>query len=232
MVKVIYRKVKALIKYSRLLKSWGSFRRLQPFSRVFGYDRGNQSVARYYIDNFISDHASVITGKVLEIGDDTYTKRFGNDVTHSDVLHVREGNPKATIVTDLTCDIKIADETYDCIIMPQTFQFIYDMRAALFHAHRILKNKGVLLATFSGISQISRYDMERWGDYWRVTSLSCKILFEEFFETQNIKITSYGNVLAAVGFLEGLASRELKKNEMDYHDPDYEVIISVVAIKN
>jgi hypothetical protein len=34
-----------------------------------------------------------------------------------------------------------------------------------------LKPGGVLLATVSGISQISRYDMYRWGDYWRFTTL-------------------------------------------------------------
>jgi hypothetical protein len=231
MLRATYRKLKAFFRYFRLMKFWGSFRRLQPFSKVFGYDRGNQSIARYYIDNFISEHAPVINGKVLEIGDDTYTRRFGRNVTHSEVLHVSEGNPKATIVTDLTSDTSIADESFDCIIMPQTLQFIYDMRAALFHTHRILKTKGVLLATFSGISQISRYDMDRWGEYWRLTSLSCRILFEEFFETQNIRITSHGNVLAAVGFLEGLSSRELKKKELDYHDLDYEVIITVLATK-
>lgn len=95
---------------------WGNLRNVTPFSKIFGYDRGKQSIARYYIDNFISDCASDITGNVLEIGDDTYTRRFGQHVLQSDVLHVVPGNPKATIVTDLCVDKNIQNDTYDCII--------------------------------------------------------------------------------------------------------------------
>jgi hypothetical protein len=226
-----YKKIKSARKHVQRLKCWGSFRRLEPFSKVFGYDRGSQSIARYYIDEFMYKNASDIQGTVMEIGDDTYTKRLGNNIIKNDVLHVEEGNPKATIVTDLTNDSRILNETYDCIIIPQTFQFIYDFRSALLHCHRILKPKGVLLATLSGISQISRYDMNRWGDYWRFTSLSATKLFEEFFLKDNITVEVYGNVLTAVAFLEGLASRELNKSEFNFKDPDYEVIISVRAIK-
>jgi hypothetical protein len=75
----------------------------KPLSRNFGYDRGTQSVARYYIDSFIASHASDIRGEVLEIGDNTYTARHGSkDVTHSDVLNVAPGAPGATLTADLT----------------------------------------------------------------------------------------------------------------------------------
>jgi len=226
------RKVKKLLKRLTLRPViWGNLRKPIPFSKVFGYDRGSQSIARYYIDQFISGQADDIHGKVLEIGDDTYTKLCGLLVQHSDVLHVQEGNPKATIVADLTCASEIPDNTYDCIIMPQTIQFIYDFRSALKHTYRILKPNGVLLVTMSGITQISQYDLERWGDYWRFTSLSATKLFEEFFPSNNITIKSHGNVLSAISFLEGLASRELKKSELDLIDTNYEVIISVRAVK-
>ncbi|MGB4415539.1 MAG: methyltransferase domain-containing protein [Paludibacter sp.] len=226
------RKTKKVLKRSFLRPViWGNLRRSTPFSNLFGYDRGSQSIARYYIDQFISDNAGDIKGTVLEIGDDTYTKRCGLEVNHSDVLHVQQGNVKATIVADLTCAHEIPDNTYNCIIMPQTIQFIYDFRSALKHTYRILKPEGVLLITLSGITQISQYDMERWGDYWRFTSLSATKLFEEFFPLENITIQAHGNVLSAVSFLEGLASRELKKSELDFNDPNYEVIITVRAVK-
>jgi hypothetical protein len=81
---------------------FGSLRRLSPISRLWGYDRGCP-VDRYYIENFLSRQAASIRGRVLEIGDNTYTRRFGaGRVTHSDVLHVKEGNPQATIIGDLT----------------------------------------------------------------------------------------------------------------------------------
>jgi SAM-dependent methyltransferase len=210
---------------------FGSLRRLQPISRVFGFDRG-LCIDRYYIENFLSRYAEDIRGHVLEIGEDTYTRRFGGDrVARSDVLHVQEGNPKATVVADLTCADSIPSDTLDCIIFTQTLQFIYDVRAAIRHLYRILKPGGVLLATLPGISQISRYDMDRWGDYWRFTTLSARRLFEEIFPPGSVTVRAYGNVLAAVAFLHGLSAEELRREELDYHDPDYELIITVRTVK-
>ena len=52
---------------------FGSLRQVTPFSREFGYDRG-QPIDRYYIEQFLSAHASDVRGHVLEIADDTYTR--------------------------------------------------------------------------------------------------------------------------------------------------------------
>ena len=51
--------------------------RLQ-LSRDFGFDRGTP-IDRYYIESFLSTHASDIRGHVLEVADNTYTRRFGGD---------------------------------------------------------------------------------------------------------------------------------------------------------
>jgi hypothetical protein len=169
---------------------------------------------------------------VLEVANNSYTTRFGGDkVTTSDVLHVQEGNPQATIVANLTSD-DIPGDLFDCVILTQTLPFIYDTRAAVRTLHRILKSRGVLLATLPGISQISRYDMERWGDYWRFTSLSARRLFEESFPGVDVAVETHGNVLVASAFLYGLAVAELHKKELDHHDPDYEFLITVRAFKS
>jgi len=206
-------------------------RRLKPVSSVFGFDRG-LPIDHYYIERFLSSHVSDVRERVLEIGDDIYTRKFGGkQVIKNDVLHVTQGNRKATIVADLASADHIPSDTFDCIIFTQTLQHIYDVRAALRHIYRILKPNGVILATFPGISQISRYDMERWGDYWRFTTLSARRLFEEVFLAKNISILTYGNVFVANAFLQGLAAKELKQKELDYHDPDYELLITVRAVK-
>ena len=57
--------------------NFGSLRRLTPISREFGYDRGSQSIARYYINRFLIAHAEDVLGRVLEIGDNSYTLRLG-----------------------------------------------------------------------------------------------------------------------------------------------------------
>jgi glycosyltransferase involved in cell wall biosynthesis len=210
---------------------FGSLRRVVPLSREFGYDRGTP-IDRYYIEGFLSSHASDIRGHVLEIANNSYTRRFGGDrVTQSDVLHVVEGNPKATIVGDLTSADHIPSESFDCVILTQTLQFIYDMPAALRTVQRILKPGGVVLATVPGISPISRYDMEHWGHFWASTSLSARRLFETVFPLSAIKVEAHGNVLAASAFLYGMAAQELQQKELDFCDPDYEVIITVSAVK-
>jgi SAM-dependent methyltransferase len=210
---------------------WGDMRRTEPISRVFGFDRG-VPVDRHYIEAFLGAHASAIRGRVLEIGDRTYTERFGGSAVEvSDVLHVSGDAPEATIVADLTHAPEIADGTFDCIIITQTLQFTYAMESTVSELHRILKPGGVVLCTVPGISQISRYDMDRWGDYWRLTSKSARELFETAFETDAIEVATYGNVLAAVALLHGVSVAELTADELDVHDDDYQVIVAVAATK-
>ncbi len=210
---------------------WGSFRRLTPVSRVFGFDRG-QPIDRYYIETFLFRNSADIQGHILEIGDASYTRLFGGDrVAKSDVLHVTPDNPRATLVGNMATGEGIPSDRFDCMILTQTLPFIYDVQAAVVNAHSALKPSGVLLATLPGISQISRYDMDRWGDYWRFTDASARRLFGSIFGLGNVTVETYGNVMAACAFLHGLAAEELKQAELDYQDPDYQVIITVRAVK-
>lgn len=210
---------------------FGSLRRLTPISREWGFDRG-QPVDRYYIEAFVAANAEDIRGRVLEIDAPTYTLAFGGKrVTGSDVLHVEESKPGVTIVGDLTRGDGIPSERFDCVILTQTLQAIYDVPAAIRTVHRILRPGGVVLATVPGISKVSREDMERWGYYWSFTSLSARRLFEESFPAKGIRVEAHGNVLAAIAFLHGLAASELRREELDLVDPDYEVLITVRAEK-
>jgi hypothetical protein len=209
----------------------GHLRRLTPISREFGYDRG-QPIDRYYIENFLSRHADDIRGRVLEIGDNYYTRTFGGRrVIISDVLHVSESNPEATIIADLTCADHILSDTFDCIIFTQTLHVIYNVKAAIHTLHRILKPSGVLLATFPGITQIST---DEWAAswYWAFTTLSARRLFEETFPAETLRIEAHGNVLAATAFLHGVAVEELRQEELDYRDPCYDVLIALRAVKS
>lgn len=209
---------------------FGSLRQVTPISRYFGYDRG-LPIDRYYIEGFLVRHVDDIRGRLLEIKDSAYTRRFGGDrVTKSDVLDIEESNLLATIVADLTHSDDIPSDTFDCFILTQTLQHIYDVRLALQTIYRILKPGGVLLATFPGISQISN---DPWADswYWSFTTLSAQRLFAEFFPEPNIKVEGFGNVLAATAFLQGLAAGELSPEELDYRDQNYEVLITVRAMK-
>jgi GT2 family glycosyltransferase/SAM-dependent methyltransferase len=209
---------------------FGDLRRVTPISRDFGYDRG-LPVDRYYIEQFLARHRSLIRGRVLEIGDDSYTRKFGGRrVLAADVLHVEEGNEQATYVGDLTCADQIPSDHFDCFILTQTLHLVYDVRAALQTIYRVLKPGGVVLATLPGISQRSR---DQWADYWcwGFTRLSAGRLFAEFFPAEEIEVESHGNVLAATAFLQGLAANELSPEELEHQDPQYEMLITVRAVK-
>ncbi|WP_261788879.1 class I SAM-dependent methyltransferase [Methanosarcina siciliae] len=209
----------------------GRLDRTEPVSANFGLERG-RPIDRYYINTFLTQYSRDIQGRVLEISDNGYTKRLGgNRVKRSDVLHAVKGNPKATIISDLTKADNIPSDSFDCIILTQTLQFIYDIKSAVKHLHRILKPNGVLLVTMPGISQISSYDMEHWGEYWRFTTTSSQRLFEEEFSPENIEVKAYGNVLASAAFLYGMATEDLKPEQLDYHDPKYQMLITVRAVK-
>jgi SAM-dependent methyltransferase len=209
----------------------GQLRRLAPVDREWGSARGTP-IDRYFIEGFLKRHATDIRGRVLEIGTDAYTRRFGGDrVERADVLHVSERSPGVTIVGDLTRADQVPEGTFDCILLTQTLQFIYDPRAALESCHRALRPGGILLATVPGISQISRHDMDRWGDFWRFTTLSAERLFGEVFPSGGLEVLAHGNVLASVAFLHGLAMEELEPAELDHLDPDYQLLITVRARK-
>ncbi len=209
---------------------WGLWR-VTPISPQFGSDRG-RPVDRYYIDAFLSRYSADVRGNVLEVADNNYTRKFGGArVARSDILHVASGDSHATVVADLSrCDHVLSD-TFDCIIVTQTLQYIYDVRAAARNLHRIVKPGGAVLLTMPGISQISRYDMEHWGEHWRFTDLSAQRLFEEAGPWDSLEVQAHGNVLAAIAFLHGLAVEELRREELDHHDPDYQVLITVRAVK-
>jgi SAM-dependent methyltransferase len=211
---------------------FGNLRRLKPISSDYGNSRGLE-IDRYYIEKFLSEHASDIRGHVLEIKHNAYTRRYGGDrVTKSDVLHPVEGNPDATLVADLTRADHLPSNVFDAIIFTQTLQVIYDIQTVIATLHRILKPGGVLLATASGMAQLSLEDFDKWGEYWRFTSLSARLLFEEAFQAGNVTVYPYGNVLAAISFLEGLAVEDLKKKELDAVDRSYEVLIAIRAVKS
>lgn len=209
---------------------FNDLKKIKPISEVFGFDRGTP-IDRYYIDEFLDNNKNYIQNKVLEISESTYSQKYGGPNIKCEVLHYDNSNPNATIIGDLTQKKTLPENCIDCFICTQTFNFIYDVRGAINGAHHLLKENGVLLLTVAGLSQISRYDMDRWGDYWRFTNKSIQKLMEEAgFKT--IEVTTYGNVIAAIALLQGVAVEDLPKPHLlNQHDENYQVIIGVVAIK-
>src|SRR5438270_4784036 len=66
---------------------WGNLRRTTPFSSTFGFERGTP-IDRYYLHQFLDAQRALITGDVLEIQTDAYTKRFGRDLRVAETFDV------------------------------------------------------------------------------------------------------------------------------------------------
>jgi hypothetical protein len=218
---------------NRLIRpAWlGTLRRTTPLSHNWGFDRG-LPVDRYYIERFLDENRRDIRGRVLEVKDSSYTKQYGLSVERCDVLDIDSTNPRATIVTDLAAaDSSTPSDCFDCFVLTQTLQLIYDIRAAVTRAHHFLRPEGVLLATVPSISRIVPRH-ERVNDYWRLTFASASALFGEVFGPEHVRVHSYGNVLSAIAFLAGMASDELSSQELNINDVDMPVVITVRAVKH
>jgi hypothetical protein len=223
--------IKTIKKINRKLNKpkWHNLRSLKPVSRRFSRDLGTP-IDRIYIEDFLSKNTHLITGNVCEIADNTYSKQFGSNISAFHILNYTN-IPTATIVGDLT-DIKTLPESkIDCFILTQTLNFIYDFKAAIRGMQYMLKDGGTGLVTVAGISQISREDMDNWGDYWRFTGLSIYDAFSEVFQKDNIEIEVYGNVLSSTAFLQGICAEELTHEELFYKDDDYHMTITVKVTK-
>lgn len=208
---------------------FGDLSGTEPLSRDFGLDRGTP-VDRYYIERFLADRAAVIAGRTLEVGDDSYTCRFGGDrTTRRDVIHI-DPAVSATYHGDLSSPGVLPHATFDCAVITQTLHLIYDMKAAVTQLREAMAPGGVLLATMPGISQIAR---DEWGKtwFWSLTALSATQLFGDVFGEANVTVRSHGNVFAATAFLQGVAAEEVDRAKLDVVDPLYPVTIAVEAVR-
>jgi SAM-dependent methyltransferase len=205
--------------------------RIEPVSRVFGFDRGTP-IDRWYIERFLQQHARDIRGRVLEVAEPTYTRHYGGaEVTRSDVLHAAPGNPEATLVGDLVTGEGLPEAAFDCFVCTQTLHIVFNVPEAIAGARRVLRQDGVLLATLPGISQVSREDRRVFGDWWRFTADSARRLFADAFGAEHVEVTAHGNVLASAAFLYGFAAEELDEAQLAHRDPDFDFLMTVRAVR-
>jgi SAM-dependent methyltransferase len=212
---------------------WSVLRRVRPYRAELGGRRGKY-IDRYYIEKFLATYQESIQGRAGEFEGDDYTKKFGgNRVTQSEILDLNEANNRRTMTLDLAQTNSVPAEYFDCIICTQTLLFIENYSEALRSLHKMLSPGGTLLVTVPGISPVIRGNLVAGlgQDFWRFTARSIAHIFAPVFDEDDIAVHSYGNVLTATAFLHGLVQEELTTEEMDFNDPDYEVIIAVRATK-
>lgn len=225
LMKEVYRKHNDYSEFVKMLPE-------EPISRKFGMERG-KPIDRYYIEEFLEANKQYICGDVMEIADNSYTLEFGGvNVNNSLILHVEGGDSPNIIKGNLETGEGISANMVDCIIFTQTIQFIYNIDKVAKNIIKLLRPNGCALITAASITQISRYDMDRWGDYWRFTELSMKKLFENIMHQGKVEVVKYGNVKTAVSFLYGLSCEDLREETLNYKDDDYPLVIAAVVQKS
>jgi SAM-dependent methyltransferase len=202
----------------------------RPVSDHWGYDRG-LPIDRHFIERFLDEHRSDIRGRVLEVKSGDYARRFGSSIDHIEVVDIDPSNDEATVVADLAGATALPDEAFDCFILTQTLQYVYDVGAALREARRVLRRGGVLLATAPCVSRVST-EARHPSDYWRFTEASCRELVAREFEDTHALVRSYGNVLSCAAFLSGLAVEDLPRGRLELQDARFPLLVAVRAVRS
>ena len=231
----IFKKLSKLMKFFKrkfMKTNWNNLRKTKPISNDYGWSRG-KPIDRFYIEKFLDKNKKLIKGACGEISEARYFKKYNNNlVTSFKIFDIDASNKLAEIHGNLEDINKIPEKVFDCFICTQVLNFIYDFSTSVESLHKMLKPEGVLLLTVAGpSSHISEYDMLRWGDYWRFTEQSILKVCEKTFGENNVEVKSYGNVLTATSMLQGISSEELTNDEINYYDPIYPILITVVAKK-
>ena len=204
------------------LPRWGNLRRPRPFSERFGFERGTP-IDRHYLNAFLDRHRGDITGDVLEIQLPSYARRFGAALG---AVHTIDVN--AAFEPTYCCDLALAQsvvppDRYDCFLLPQTLSFLRDLEPALAQALRIVRPGGVILATTASLGPL----IADGPDYWRMGADGWRLIADRVWSGCEIDVDAYGNCLAAVAAMLGLASEELSPRELAFHDPRYPVLVTL-----
>lgn len=214
---------RALRRTRRTPIDWGDLRRTTPFSDVYGLDRGT-SIDRFYIEQFIEEHAKDVAGHVLEVLAPEFAIAAGRKrVTSVDILDIDPSNPEATIIADLSEAESLPSERFDCFILTQTLQYVSDVGAALSNAFHSLVPGGVLLLS---VPVASRLDPTAGfeDDLWRFTPAGLRRILRESIDDADVEVTSFGNVLTAVGFFLGISAEELRGAELSVVDKAFPLV--------
>jgi SAM-dependent methyltransferase len=206
----------------RGIPRWGNLRRTRPFSDNFGFDRGTP-IDRYYLHHFLHRHRAHITGRVLEIQNSDYTKRFGHDLLETHTIDV---NPafRPTYHCDLArIDGCVPDGHYDCFLLPNTLSVLHDIEPCLSNAARIVRPGGVILATAAALVPLTG-DMP---NYWHLSADGWRELTRRAWPDTAVHVEAHGNCLAAIAAMLGLAHEEIDPAELDIHDARFPVLVTV-----
>lgn len=198
-----------------------------PRSVHFGFDRGTP-IDRKYINDFLLSRKNLVRGRCLEIGAPEYCEMLGVPSFDTYVLGANVSAGSRNIPGDLSDISTLPTVKFDTFICTQTLNFIFDFPLAIENARKLINLGGSFIGTVSGVAQVSVYDAERWGDFYRFTPEAIAKHLHKHFATVDIVV--YGNHYALMNYLTGHAFEDLKQpQEIWSSDQRFPMIVGFAA---
>ncbi|MEA3018960.1 MAG: hypothetical protein QOI47_484, partial [Actinomycetota bacterium] len=147
-----------------------------------------------------------------------------------DIIDIDASNQQATIVGDLCDPTTLADHgPYDCVLAPQTLQYVDDPQRAVANMYAALDEGGILLLTVPAITRLDP-DLAT-VDRWRWTELGITDLVQRMVPDADTQVDGHGNPVVALAFLMGIATEELRSSELDHFDQNFPIVVTAAIIK-
>ena len=191
----------------------------------FGSSRGTP-IDRSLIENWLSENIpGGFSGKVLEFGSDDYSRKFAPKASIW-IFEYADGvapiiSLNSYIVTgDLLVQDGSLENGFDLIIATQVLAFTKNPFQAALGMKRLLKPGGLIVGTEPFLSQLSTYDDDRWGDYFRFTKKALSEVFSRKSGFENFHAESLGSAEQSLAMLRGFVQEdplELSKEDSDVY---------------
>jgi SAM-dependent methyltransferase len=200
---------------------WGDLRRRHPLCPAFGYTRGTP-VDRYYLHQYIREHREQVRGRVLEVGG-----RLANRIIHqynnaTEYRTLDLGGGADDMAGDAADPSAVAEGSVDCIIAFHVLEHCPAPHVVIDNFWRWLAPGGTALVAVPTAQKIHSFPL----DCWRPQPDGMRSLFRSF---SAVHLRTYGNLVAVIANLCGIAAEELSAGELaDFH-PDDPVLVCVAA---
>lgn len=195
---------------------FGDLRRSRPVSADFGADRGTP-IDRYYLSQFIRQIQDKVRGRVLEVGG-VQSNRLSYRFARIESFTTLDLEPKVgvDVVGDLNDPCLFEPRRFDTIINFNVLEHVRTpWRSVENMAHWL--DEGGHIATM--VPSVQRVHLMP-NDYWRMLPAALDAVHSCFRERE---LFVYGNALASVGALMGLAVEDFAPRDLDVLEADFPV---------
>jgi hypothetical protein len=203
--------------------------------RNFGSGRGTP-IDRKLIMDFLAEETADLDSslKVLEFGDKIFSEIYLAKSDHYQFNFLEgqfpiESHDQKEVVGDLTRRSETPPQ-FDLIIATQLLGFTRNPFIAATGLIDLLSPGGLIIGTEPFCSPISKYDDERWGDYFRFTSKGVLNVFSDD-RIDEIRVTPLGNWETSLSIYKGFCLEDnLQLSPIS--DPSYATNIGYVVRRN